>query len=48
MFIAHLPAGYLLTRGIVRKRETIWRPALAVGLIFSLAPDLDLFRLELV
>ncbi|MQV96990.1 metal-dependent hydrolase [Sinorhizobium medicae] len=48
MFIAHLPDGYLLTRGIVRKRETIWRPALAVGLIFSLAPDLDLFYFYLV
>ncbi|PST22026.1 metal-dependent hydrolase [Mesorhizobium plurifarium] len=42
MFIAHLPAGYLLTHGIARKHDTIRRRALTVGLIFSVLPDLDL------
>ncbi|WEJ09073.1 hypothetical protein [Sinorhizobium prairiense] len=42
MFIAHLPAGYILTHCIARKNETIRSRALAVGLIFSVLPDLDL------
>ena len=57
MFIAHLPAGYLLTQALLghrpeekggrekvceeRTRRT--RRLLAVGLFFSVAPDLDLF-----
>lgn len=48
MFIAHLPAGYILTHCIARKNETIRSRALAVGLIFSVLPDLDLLYFYLV
>lgn len=47
MFIAHLPAGYLLTRRMVarqRSRGTL----LAVGLAASVLPDLDLIWFYLV
>ena len=40
MFIAHLPAGYLLTRMLQRKMHTT--KYLLVGLIASVFPDLDL------
>lgn len=46
MFIAHLPAGFLLTRAALRRgwhgpaRTGI---ALAAGLVGAIAPDLDLF-----
>lgn len=50
MFIAHLPAGYLVTRVLWPRLAPITVPssgerkrALAVGLAASLAPDLDLF-----
>jgi inner membrane protein len=43
MFIAHAPAGYLLTKALVPRaaphRKALW----AAGLFFSVAPDLDLF-----
>ncbi len=48
MFIAHQPAGYLLTRGIVGKRQRLRRAALATGLIFSVLPDLDLLYFCLI
>lgn len=38
MFIAHLPAGYLVSRGL---RDPIAQTALLVG---SVAPDLDILR----
>lgn len=41
MFIAHLPAGYLLTRSLQNRFQTkrfIW-----VGLVASILPDIDLF-----
>lgn len=47
MFIAHLPAGYLLLKALRPKKERhflLW----AVGLFFSIAPDLDLFWFYLV
>jgi membrane-bound metal-dependent hydrolase YbcI (DUF457 family) len=40
VFIAHLPAGYLVTRAIARRRPTA--AELALGLFGSIAPDLDL------
>lgn len=41
MFIAHLPAGYILTKAIPLKEKSaaLW----ATGLFFAIAPDLDLF-----
>lgn len=44
MFVAHLPAGYLLTRRIAR-RPSAWQ--WAVGLGASVLPDLDLVRFYL-
>jgi inner membrane protein len=41
MFIAHFPAGYLLTRRIVPHRSP---RLLALGLTASVLPDLDLVR----
>lgn len=40
MFIAHLPAGYILTKVIPLKQKSaaLW----ATGLFFAIAPDLDL------
>lgn len=41
MFIAHLPAGYLLTRKLqacLKTKKYLW-----LGLIASLLPDIDLF-----
>jgi len=46
MFIAHLPAGYLLTRFLQRKLKTpkyLW-----VGLLASVLPDFDLLYFYLV
>lgn len=40
MFIAHLPAGYLLTKGIqhrIHETKYLW-----IGLIASVLPDIDL------
>ncbi len=41
MFLAHLPAGYLLTKGIqdrIRQTKYFW-----IGLVASVLPDIDLF-----
>lgn len=46
MFIAHLPAGYLLTRYLQRKRHIhrfLW-----VGLLASVLPDIDLLYFYLI
>lgn len=46
MFIAHTPAGYLLTKGIQRRmHETRY---LWIGLMASVLPDLDLFYFYLI
>ncbi|HEV3052353.1 MAG TPA: metal-dependent hydrolase [Longimicrobium sp.] len=45
MFIAHLPAGYLATRSILRRHpaaEPLRRRLLALGMAASVLPDLDL------
>lgn len=45
MFIAHLPAGYLFTRALLRAHKgPMPQPGwvLALGLLGSIAPDLDL------
>lgn len=42
MFIAHLPAGYLLTRAILRRAHRPSGKLLALGLVASIAPDFDL------
>ncbi len=47
MFIAHLPAGYLLTdaltRPLVRQATGVPKGLMAAGLAASVLPDLDLF-----
>lgn len=43
MFVAHIPAGYLLTKAIVRSTRPDYRRLMVVGLVASVAPDLDLF-----
>ena len=45
MFIAHIPAGYILTKIMLPKIKSaaLW----ATGLFFSVTPDLDLFILGL-
>ncbi len=47
MFIAHLPAGYITTHMIARRRAN-WRGLLAVGLLFSILPDFDLLWFYLI
>jgi len=43
MFIAHLPAGYLLTRHLAKVYpECKWASMMGVGLVAAVAPDLDL------
>ncbi|HEX5870580.1 MAG TPA: metal-dependent hydrolase [Longimicrobium sp.] len=45
MFIAHLPAGYLATRLVLRRQpvpEPLRRKLIALGMIASVLPDLDL------
>lgn len=42
MFIAHLPAGYLLTTAIQRAAHRPSKQLLALGLVASTAPDFDL------
>lgn len=47
MFIAHLPAGYLVTRATIRrfvKNEAIAPQLMAAGLTGSVFPDIDLIR----
>ncbi len=51
MFIAHLPAGFLLTRSVLSrtcadKRQYKW--LLAVGLVGSIFPDLDMLYFYLI
>lgn len=46
MFIAHLPAGYLLTKTIQRKVPS--SKVLRAGLIGSVWPDLDVFYFYLI
>ena len=48
MFIAHLPAGYLLTKGLFRQKIQHSNALFWTGLFFSIAPDLDLFWFYLV
>jgi len=54
MFIAHLPAGYLWTRFIVRKRRLAevpsprYRLLMTLGLIGSLLPDVDMLYFYLI
>lgn len=46
MFIAHLPAGYLLSRCLQRSLKT--SKYLAVGLVASVLPDVDMLYFYLV
>lgn len=51
MFVAHLPAGYLLTRRMLERTrldQVTSRRVMALGLIFSVLPDLDLLYFYLV
>ncbi|MBQ0754710.1 MAG: metal-dependent hydrolase [Gammaproteobacteria bacterium] len=51
MFLAHLPAGYLLTRALTSRRpglSTLPSYIMAAGLLGSIAPDLDLLWFYLV
>jgi inner membrane protein len=54
MFIGHLPAGYLLTQALVRRASPCWRAGvgsaqlMAVGMIASVLPDLDLLYFYLI
>ncbi len=51
MFIAHLPAGYLLSKCFESKSKTQkipWKIFLTLGLIGSILPDLDLFYFYLI
>ena len=46
MFIAHLPAGYLLTRWLQKKMKT--QNFLWVGLVASVFPDIDMLYFYLI
>lgn len=46
MFIAHLPAGFLLTHWLQNKLKT--KKFLWVGLLASILPDIDMFYFYLV
>lgn len=50
MFIAHLPAGFLLSRYLLRKERTEphYIKFLLIGLLFSIAPDFDLAYFHLI
>lgn len=48
MFIAHLPAGYMLTKYIQRKSGNYSSKLLWTGLIASVFPDIDLFYFYLI
>ena len=54
MFIGHLPAGYLITKGLLRRSGGNGSVAqtgpllLALGLSASLLPDLDMFYFYLI
>ncbi|MET0081326.1 MAG: metal-dependent hydrolase [Candidatus Thiodiazotropha lotti] len=51
MFIAHLPAGYLVTKFVcrnLRMSAEVKNKVMASGLLGAIAPDLDLFYWSLV
>lgn len=51
MFIAHLPAGYLLSKYFKSKIETnliSWKTIIFIGLLGSILPDLDLLYFYLL
>ncbi|MEQ1704745.1 MAG: metal-dependent hydrolase [Rickettsiales bacterium] len=48
MFIAHLPAGYLLTKAIQHKTRNHSRYLMWAGLTASIFPDIDLFYFYLI
>lgn len=48
MFIAHLPAGYMLTKYIQQKSGNYSQKLLWTGLVASIFPDIDLFYFYLV
>ncbi len=51
MFIAHLPAGYLLTRALLDRKNLLakqYRFFFALGLFAAVLPDLDLFYFYLI
>ena len=51
MLIAHLPAGYLLTRRLLDRTpagDVVSRPVLVLGLAASVLPDLDLLYFYLI
>ena len=42
MFIAHLPAGYILSKLVIKRDAVYQRSLLGVALVCSVAPDVDL------
>ncbi len=48
MFIAHLPAGYLLSRPFARRSPSQARAILGTGLVCSVLPDFDLAYFYLI
>lgn len=51
MFVAHLPAGYILTRRLIDgapKAEIPQQSLLALGLVSAILPDLDLLYFYLI
>ena len=48
MFVAHLPAGYLLTKGLQYVSGVRSRAYLPAGLVASVLPDIDLLYFYLV
>ncbi|MEI2296590.1 metal-dependent hydrolase [Ensifer sp. MJa1] len=48
MFIAHLPAGYLLSRPFARRHPEQAKAIVGVGLLFSVLPDFDLAYFYLI
>ena len=48
MFVAHLPSGYLLGRGLLGRGAGARGPAMAAVLLGSVAPDFDMLWFHLV
>lgn len=48
MFIAHLPAGYLLSRPFARRNPSQARAIFGIGLLCSVLPDFDLAYFYLI
>ena len=48
LFIAHLPAGYLLSRPFTRRNPSQARAIFGVGLLCSVLPDFDLAYFYLI